>query len=1075
MANLQEELAKLATEAPRVRQEATLRHYFVQALDQFVRGADLFAIDAGPLFRLDETIIRGKPDSRLGGLTFEVKLPTPKGEGLPAAIRQVRGYIDEYSQQLVRVRGVAYDGLSLALVDEQKNVVFEGEAGEGATLLGAWLYLLAPAAKTPEDMVGRFGSGSPLSQSTIKLLWGLFDRFAPSIAFIQEVYTIWKAIYGCAANINKESIQALRQAAKPLGIKIRGKPEAEKFVFALETYLSILLKLLVARVAVEKGLVPQKLVSALIAEPPGREHVRYTELSSLIPHLANVFEEDPFDWFTDAARADRSAESAVCEILRCVAETIDNVRLVEMGQDFLRIFYQHFFDTASRRALGEFYTNNQLVKESLDAVGYDGAVEKPIIDFCCGSGNFLVEVLNRIKKKGKHRKRGLLLADIQRNVFGVDIHPLAVAMARVNFIISVAPLLEGGTELQVPVYWGDSLARLVKKGKSRRFGALGEPVNISVPGMRPFDLPDPEKFDWEKLFAFAKQHIGAVRGTVEFDSIWRRFEQEFTREEVLPFETVLRVFVKDVVARHNSRRDTRWLPMLRNILSLERYRGKFQYIVGNPPWVRVHNIDEDLRKRINDDYTYSANAGWKRGCDLAGIGRGFAKQTDLCVPFVERAFELLAPGGYFSFVITSKIQQALYANALRRDLLTQKTLVRISDYSLYPLPLFEGAVNYPLVLSARNQKPTPHSMCHVEITNSQKQKLAFDVPQKELSLLPDDPESPWMMAPPEVVAALRKMQVNGRMLGEDDGTRPRRGVVTGANDIFIVTRIEPTDSPTEVMITTEDERVVRIEKSVLRPLVRGRDLKAWGYSVRDAIIWTHDDKTGEVLESLPKRAASYFSDSLTARKLESRDDFKEGMPVWTIFRVSKEKLGPKVAWKKYGTEMQSTMLEPEHHLRLTGGRLLVPLQTAYFIPVQTREDGLLMAGVFNSTPFKTLMMSFAVRARGAYFHYTAWIVGLGVIPVSARTVEESWRNHPGEPAASEVLRNIVRLSRLLHGPVGPSIRTRRQQDLELAVAKAFHLTETEQRTLTEYYQFMRPPQQETGFLEEAEEQEDEES
>jgi cyanophycinase-like exopeptidase len=51
--------------------------------------------------------------------------------------------------------------------------------------------------------------------------------------------------YGFATNINRETIRALRESARPLGIKIKGKGDAEKFVFALETYLSILLMVIV--------------------------------------------------------------------------------------------------------------------------------------------------------------------------------------------------------------------------------------------------------------------------------------------------------------------------------------------------------------------------------------------------------------------------------------------------------------------------------------------------------------------------------------------------------------------------------------------------------------------------------------------------------------------------------------------------------------------------------------------------------------------------------------------------------------------------------------------------------------
>ncbi len=79
--------------------------------------------------------------------------------------------------------------------------------------------------------------------------------------------------------------------------------------------------------------------------------------------------------------------------------------------------------------------------------------------------------------------------------------------------------------------------------------------------------------------------------------------------------------------------------MLRNILFLERQRGEFDYVIGNPPWVRIHNIDEELRKRISEDYTYCAKAGWKYGSTIAGSKSGFGKQLDLCVPFVERALE----------------------------------------------------------------------------------------------------------------------------------------------------------------------------------------------------------------------------------------------------------------------------------------------------------------------------------------------------------------------------------------------------------------------------------------------------
>jgi Eco57I restriction-modification methylase len=513
--------------------------------------------------------------------------------------------------------------------------------------------------------------------------------------------------------------------------------------------------------------------------------------------------------------------------------------------------------------------------------------------------------------------------------------------------------------------------------------------------------------------------------------------------------------------------------MLKNILFLERQKGKFDYVVGNPPWVRIHNIDEDLRKRVNEDYVYCGKAGWTFGCEIAGISKGFAKQTDLCVPFVERAFELLRPGGKMSFVLTAKLQQALYANELRRDLVSARTLVRIIDYSLYPLTLFQGAVNYPMILAVSNAAPTPESKCAVVLSNSNDAKLSFEVKQTAMPLIQGDLESPWLLSPSDVVTVFRKMQRNGRMLGEVDRTRARMGVKTGANEIFVVNSVVPTEKSDEVLATfeDEDETSARIESSCLRPLVRGRNIRRWGYTVHDSIVWTHDDESGQPLEKLPLRLTKYFSDATRMAVLAKREDYKDEMPIWTIFRVSSEKLGVKVAWKKYGTHMQSVVLNKRHE-NGEAPRLLVPLQTTYFIPVKTGDEAFVLAGIFNSVVFSTFLMSYAVRARGAYFHFTAWIVGLGVTPVTSSDLKRDFRAFSGDTASEEIMAEITRLSKQLHKTPLEAQREEKQGQLENAVARAYGLSEGDVGTLTRYHDFLRPPIETPGLSEEEDLDED---
>lgn len=71
--------------------------------------------------------------------------------------------------------------------------------------------------------------------------------------------------------------------------------------------------------------------------------------------------------------------------------------------DFSRIegdplgdLYQQYFDPETRKELGEFYTPQPVIDYIMDSVGYEyGVSSERIIDSSCGSGTFLVEVVNR--------------------------------------------------------------------------------------------------------------------------------------------------------------------------------------------------------------------------------------------------------------------------------------------------------------------------------------------------------------------------------------------------------------------------------------------------------------------------------------------------------------------------------------------------------------------------------------------------------------------------------------------------------------------------------------------------------
>jgi hypothetical protein len=634
------------------------------------------------------------------------------------------------------------------------------------------------------------------------------------------------------------------------------------------------------------------------------------------------------------------------------------------------------------------------------------------------------------------RTKAQRLAAVTSQIFGADIHPLAVAMARVNYLISIGSLLSEGDAVNIPIFWVDSLARLTSSSRSGRFKGFGVPVEIQIPGLRYFELPQPSEVSWNLILETTRELVRAKTGKTSTEEIWPRFTQELGEDIALRFEDTLRRFLTQVIDLHNRGRDMRWLPLLRNVLSIEGLKDKCKYVVGNPPWVRTHNIEEKFRKRINDDYYYCKAAGWERGCNLANISKGFGKQTDLCLPFVERSLELLKQDGKLGFVITSKIQQALYANVLRRDLGSNHTIIQIIDYSLEAVPLFVDAVNYPMIIAVQKTTPTPDSELDLKIHNLAGQVLETRVKQLDIRSLPDDSESPWLMAPANVVRILRALQ-RGSMLGSEHALRARMGVKAGATADYVITRLERTDRKGILLAENENGIRFKIEAELVYPLVRGEDVKTQKFNPKSWMIFPHDEITGKPLKSIPKEAEKYFSVPERKQRLEQRQDYKSSDPFWTIFRVSPDKLAPRAAWPEIATRMSACALPEYVDDELLGRKRLIPLQTVYLIPT---ENSLLLASVLNSTAFRAQMFSFAERARGAYFRHFSWTVGLGFVPSElAEPIRTGEKSKNG---------SVVEFESMLDDDLSED------KKIDLMISKLYGINKSEHKELVAYCEFV---------------------
>ncbi|MEJ2502591.1 MAG: hypothetical protein P8177_04610 [Gemmatimonadota bacterium] len=478
----------------------------------------------------------------------------------------------------------------------------------------------------------------------------------------------------------------------------------------------------------------------------------------------------------------------------------------------------------------------------------------------------------------------------------------------------------------------------------------------------------------------------------------------------------------------------------------------FDLVISNPPWVRAHRWPARLRALCARFEVCRAPA-WPEAAALTGTPVGAGAQVDLSLLFVERAIRLLAPGGVLAVLLPAKAMRALYGGAARRMLLRDLQFALIEDHSLDHRSMF-GADAFAAIFVARKrgsdtrEGPADSGTVRVRQTRRGVPPLEYRVRQRDLPLFPGDSASPWVVAPPEVARALRRMRAAGPPLGRLPALQVRRGVMTGANDILVLADARPRLGGLCTIEASGRARIRRqsggardaarysalVETRGIRPLVRGADIDAFAYRTERYVVWCHDRKGRPC--AAPPRLQRYL-DRHRAR-LEARTGWSPGSPLGTVFRLGPETLRDKVAWHDLADTLKAVALPATvpHDGRPAE---LVPLNTVYFIPTPDAMAARLLAGLFNSLPLRVAARAVAERAKDGRFRFFAWTVSTLPLP-------EDWSEH-------RAARVVLRTSRRAHEAGGIDGRDRTR--LDRATAALFGLGAEDMEALARYDGWLR--------------------
>lgn len=225
------------------------------------------------------------------------------------------------------------------------------------------------------------------------------------------------------------------------------------------------------------------------------------------------------------------------------------------------------------------------------------------------------------------------------------------------------------------------------------------------------------------------------------------------------------------------------------------FAGKFDAVIGNPPYVRQELLGE-FKSYFQDHYQ---------------VYHGVA---DLYVYFIEKGVSLLHEQGRFSIIVANKWMRANYGKSLRQWL-KQQHLLEITDFG--DLPVFQKATTYPCILGiCKNTPQTTFTTAQVKTLNFVDLQ-AYIAEQSYLVKQSALEDAGWSLARGNAQALLDKLRQVGIPLGEYVQGKIYRGVLTGLNEAFVI------------YAATREKLIAKDAKSaeLIKPFLVGRDIKRY--------------------------------------------------------------------------------------------------------------------------------------------------------------------------------------------------------------------------------------------------------
>ena len=354
--------------------------------------------------------------------------------------------------------------------------------------------------------------------------------------------------------------------------------------------------------------------------------------------LHGVIDADLFTWPTEVGES---------TYLREIARVVEWFDWAQNAKEVGPTLYQNVITQEERKRLGEYYTPRWLAKEITETV-VDAPLSQRVLDPSCGSGTFIETSVEHILNHSGSLSRTETLKKLQENVVGIDIHPVAVQLAKATWVMAAADTIRaaraegtGTGAVSAPIYLGDSMQLRYDTGTLSASQSIELETHETLPGHTApitFSIPRElarQQADIDRLISEMATAIDEGRNAEHVaDSYHISNECRQSMKAVAALMAEL----------HAADRNHVWAYYIRNMIRPAVIaEEKVDRIIGNPPWLTYNQSADIIRQELREmsEQRYQIWAGGKQ-----------ASNQDIATLFYTRCAELYArPGTQIGMVM----------------------------------------------------------------------------------------------------------------------------------------------------------------------------------------------------------------------------------------------------------------------------------------------------------------------------------------------------------------------------------------------------------------------------------------